>query len=329
MELRTSMELEEPLADAAAAYQRQKEADVAQYGEVAEVFYEFDADRSGFLDETEVVAYLGSLGLELTNEQHRKALDEMEMDGTRDGLVSLDEFVHWWQSDTATKKEGELAHVLVSPRANPNSRAGAVGMWADYRHLGACVGAGGGAGGGAQALRARQDGGEAGRRPRRPPRPPERRRRRQRRRQIRGGEPLEEGGAADADAAAGGGRVRGQDEPAAERLGLAGLGLPRLARVAMRIPHPGLGPGGEAREKVNPGKKTFPGEKLPRTPCQRPRKRPRNGRVTVTARGRRRTARWCCRRRWCSASSRSTPPPPSKSTRPASSTPSPASTGCR
>ena len=134
-------------ADAAAAYQRQREADVAQYGEVAEVFYEFDADRSGFLDETEVVAYLGSLGLELTNEQHRKALDEMEIDGTRDGLVSLDEFVHWWQSDTATKKEGELAHVLVSPRANPNSRAGAVGMWADYRHLGACVGAGGGAGG--------------------------------------------------------------------------------------------------------------------------------------------------------------------------------------
>ncbi len=125
---RASMELEEPLADAAAAYQRQKEADVAQYGEVAEVFYEFDADRSGSLDETEVVAYLGSLGLELTNEQHRKALDEMEMDGTRDGLVSLDEFVHWWQSDTATKKEGELAHVLVSPRANPNSRAGAVGM---------------------------------------------------------------------------------------------------------------------------------------------------------------------------------------------------------
>ena len=142
MELRASMELEEPLADAAAAYQQRKEADVAQYGEVAEVFYEFDADRSGSLDETEVVAYLGSLGLELTNEQHRKALDEMEMDGTRDGLVSLDEFVHWWQSDTATKKEGELAHVLVSPRANPNSRAGAVGICAasaDYRHQGACV----------------------------------------------------------------------------------------------------------------------------------------------------------------------------------------------
>ena len=136
MELRASMELEEPLADAAAAYERQREADVAQYGEVAEVFYEFDADRSGSLDETEVVAYLGSLGLELTNEQHRKALDEMEMDGTRDGLVSLDEFVHWWQSDTATKKEGELAHVLVSPRANPNSRCAAS---ADYRHQGACV----------------------------------------------------------------------------------------------------------------------------------------------------------------------------------------------
>ena len=34
----TAMELEEPLTDAAAAYQRQKEADAAQHGEMAEVF---------------------------------------------------------------------------------------------------------------------------------------------------------------------------------------------------------------------------------------------------------------------------------------------------
>ena len=48
--------------------------------------------------------------LEFSPEEACQALDEMEMDGTRDGKVSLDEFVDWWHSvpiDTELKMKGK------------------------------------------------------------------------------------------------------------------------------------------------------------------------------------------------------------------------------
>eukprot|EP01050_Picozoa_sp_SAG11_P016903 SAG11_NODE_2365_length_3457_cov_1.677189_3_plen_176_part_00 len=53
---------------------------------------QFDDDDSGFLDEEEVVAFIQKLGLVLSPEDMCQALDEMEMDGSRDGKVSFDEF---------------------------------------------------------------------------------------------------------------------------------------------------------------------------------------------------------------------------------------------
>ena len=55
-------------------------------------------------------------GLKFSPEEACQALDEMEMDGTRDGKVSLDEFVDWWNSDTATKKKGSIAGRLAEAR---------------------------------------------------------------------------------------------------------------------------------------------------------------------------------------------------------------------
>ena len=90
--------------------------DIEAFGEVAERFYEFDTDRSGYLEENEVIEFCNSLGLEFTAEQAREALDEMEMDATRDGKVSLVEFADWWSSETATKLEGTVAGLLEAAR---------------------------------------------------------------------------------------------------------------------------------------------------------------------------------------------------------------------
>ena len=41
-----------------------------------------------------------------------QALAEMEMDETRDGRIEFDEFLNWWQADSATKAAGSLAFRL-------------------------------------------------------------------------------------------------------------------------------------------------------------------------------------------------------------------------
>ncbi len=109
------MEIEAPTETEAAAEER-KAREIEIYGEVAERFHEFDADGSGFLDEAEVMAFCKSLGLDFTAEQGRAALDEMEMDATRDGLVSLEEFAYWWSTETATKVTGTVAGMLAAAR---------------------------------------------------------------------------------------------------------------------------------------------------------------------------------------------------------------------
>ena len=47
----------------AKAGEMKKAAKIKAHGKVAELFYEFDADDSGWLDEEEVLAFCGSLGL--------------------------------------------------------------------------------------------------------------------------------------------------------------------------------------------------------------------------------------------------------------------------
>ena len=42
--------------------------------------------------EAEVIEFCGSLGLKFTPEEGCQALDEMEMDDTRDGQVTLEEY---------------------------------------------------------------------------------------------------------------------------------------------------------------------------------------------------------------------------------------------
>ena len=100
----------------AKAGEMKKAAKIKAHGKVAELFYEYDADDSGWLDQEEVLAFCGSLGLKFSGKEARQALDEMEVDGTRDGRVSLDEFIDWWQSETATKKKGSIAGRLAEAR---------------------------------------------------------------------------------------------------------------------------------------------------------------------------------------------------------------------
>lgn len=114
------MEVEAPSGgggvDSLLAMEARVAEDVAEYGEVAERFYEFDTDASGFLEEAEVIVFCQSLGLDFSVAEARQALDEMEMDHTRDGRVSLEEFVEWWSADTHTKAEGTVAGLLSAAR---------------------------------------------------------------------------------------------------------------------------------------------------------------------------------------------------------------------
>lgn len=98
------------------AAQAKKAANIKAHGKVAELFYQYDEDASGALDKGEVLEFCSSLGLKFTPEQACSALDEMEMEETRDGLVSLEEFVNWWKSDSTTKAEGSIAGQLAEAR---------------------------------------------------------------------------------------------------------------------------------------------------------------------------------------------------------------------
>ena len=84
----------------------------AEHGQVATAFYEFDADGSGYLDESEIGAFSRSLGVLLTDAEVAQALDEMELDSTRDGKIDFDEFVAWWASESKTKRKGSVAFRL-------------------------------------------------------------------------------------------------------------------------------------------------------------------------------------------------------------------------
>lgn len=109
-----AMEIEAP--DTAWETEERKAREIETYGEVARRFHEFDADGSGFLDDAEVMAFCHSLGLDFTYAQAQEALAEMEMDATRDGKVSLEEFAYWWSTETVTKAQGTVAGMLAAAR---------------------------------------------------------------------------------------------------------------------------------------------------------------------------------------------------------------------
>jgi hypothetical protein len=98
-------------ASAAAAQAVQKSREAA-HGQIARSFYEFDADGSGYLDESEIGEFCNKLGLLLSPEEVTQALAEMEMDETRDGKIEFDEFLNWWEADSSTKTAGSLAFRL-------------------------------------------------------------------------------------------------------------------------------------------------------------------------------------------------------------------------
>eukprot|EP01043_Picozoa_sp_COSAG02_P010920 COSAG02_NODE_395_length_23127_cov_130.205663_4_plen_869_part_00 len=98
-----------PSTAAAQAVQKSREA---AHGQIARSFYEFDADGSGYLDESEVGEFCNKLGLLLSPKEVTQALAEMEMDDTRDGKIEFDEFLNWWEADSTTKAAGSLAFRL-------------------------------------------------------------------------------------------------------------------------------------------------------------------------------------------------------------------------
>jgi broad specificity phosphatase PhoE len=101
----------EPPSDPA-KQQALREEREQEHGQVAQTFYEFDADNSGYLDEGEVKAFCLKLGLLLSEAEVTQALSEMESDGTRDGKIEFDEFVAWWNSGSKTKAAGSIAFRL-------------------------------------------------------------------------------------------------------------------------------------------------------------------------------------------------------------------------
>ena len=99
------------------AKQEERRANIQKYGVVAEQFYAFDADGSGFLDTSEVADFCAKLGMELsTPEEVAAAVAEIEAGGSQDGEISLEEFVQWWQSDSAVKQSGSVGRKLASAR---------------------------------------------------------------------------------------------------------------------------------------------------------------------------------------------------------------------
>jgi Ca2+-binding EF-hand superfamily protein len=94
--------------------QATKEAD-----KIREIFNRIDTDGSGQLDEKEVKALTGELGLKLGGILGLKKLDKVmkEMDPDGDGEVTFDEFSGWWRKhQEAEMKEKEAARDLKFKR---------------------------------------------------------------------------------------------------------------------------------------------------------------------------------------------------------------------
>ena len=146
----------------AVALQKSREA---AHGQVAKSFYEFDADGSGYLDETEIAEFCKKLGLLLSDEEVTQALAEMEMDDTRDGKIEFDEFLNWWAADSATKTAGSLAFRLQEAKekafAAELAAGSPMGQLLAQKQAAAAAATAAGASVGAAALAAQEQAGPA------------------------------------------------------------------------------------------------------------------------------------------------------------------------
>ena len=89
---------------------------------IKKVFTSFDADNSGFIDSHELQSVSRELGKELTEEELKQVLSEL--DENRDGKISYEEFRNWWKS--GRRASGRVMKKLTSLRAKAKKLINAV-----------------------------------------------------------------------------------------------------------------------------------------------------------------------------------------------------------
>jgi hypothetical protein len=89
---------------------------------IKRVFTSFDADNSGFIDSNELQSVSRELGKELTEEELKQVLNEL--DENRDGKISYEEFRNWWKS--GRRASGRVMKKLTSLRAKAKKLINAV-----------------------------------------------------------------------------------------------------------------------------------------------------------------------------------------------------------
>ena len=62
-----------------------------------QLFTEYDSDRSGFISPDEVKKLFDELGMALTDKESERMVFLMEGDGCKDGKVSFEEFLKYYQ----------------------------------------------------------------------------------------------------------------------------------------------------------------------------------------------------------------------------------------
>lgn len=84
-------------------------------------FAKYDRDGSGDIDSSEIALMLSDLGVQVTEERIRQAIDTLDING--DGKISFEEFGKWWRADDViyTLKRSEA---IVSSIRTSTLRAG-------------------------------------------------------------------------------------------------------------------------------------------------------------------------------------------------------------
>ncbi|GMI21262.1 hypothetical protein TeGR_g12629, partial [Tetraparma gracilis] len=72
----------------------------ANYRDLRAIFVALDEDKSGFLDQSEIMHAATALGMDFTEEELAAAFKEMDVSGN--GRVDLKEFEKWWRKSTST-----------------------------------------------------------------------------------------------------------------------------------------------------------------------------------------------------------------------------------
>lgn len=72
---------------------------------IENAFAEYDKDKSGFIDASELRGLLQSLGAKLSGKELKQALRIVDEDGS--GMIELDEFKRWWENKDASAGTGD------------------------------------------------------------------------------------------------------------------------------------------------------------------------------------------------------------------------------